>query len=108
MTLQWRVGGYWVTCRCGREICVTIVLAGSEVLCRCGAAVVVPSLSEFRRCIGKGAYETSTVDVITAMLQSGLDISQVITHRIHYTAFEEGFELMKSGNCGKVVMSWEE
>jgi threonine 3-dehydrogenase len=41
------------------------------------------------------------------MLQSGLDISPVITHRYHYTEFEKGFEAMISGNSGKVILSWD-
>jgi threonine 3-dehydrogenase len=44
---------------------------------------------------------------MTVMLQSGLDIEPVITHRFHYTEFEKGFEAMMSGNSGKVVLSWE-
>ena len=40
-------------------------------------------------------------------LQSGLDISPVITHRYHYTEFEKGFEAMISGNSGKVILSWD-
>ncbi len=58
----------------------------------------------------KGIYGRKMFETwykMTAMLQSGLDISQVITHRIKYTDFVEGFELMKAGNCGKVVMNWE-
>jgi threonine 3-dehydrogenase len=42
------------------------------------------------------------------MLQSGLDISPVITHRLHYTAYEKGFEVMRSGNSGKVILNWVE
>jgi threonine 3-dehydrogenase len=45
---------------------------------------------------------------MTVMLQSGLDIQPVITHRFHYTEFENGFEAMMSGNSGKVVLSWED
>jgi threonine 3-dehydrogenase len=41
------------------------------------------------------------------MLQSGLDISPVITHRYHYTDFEQGFEVMSSANSGKVILSWD-
>ena len=41
------------------------------------------------------------------MVQSGLDVSSVITHRFKYTEFEEAFELMKSGNSGKVILNWE-
>ncbi|PID55714.1 L-threonine 3-dehydrogenase [candidate division KSB3 bacterium] len=44
---------------------------------------------------------------MAAMLQSGLDISPVITHRFDYTDFKEGFELMRTGNSGKVILNWE-
>jgi len=40
------------------------------------------------------------------MLQSGLDISPVITHRFHYTEFEKAFEVMRSGESGKVILDW--
>jgi threonine 3-dehydrogenase len=43
---------------------------------------------------------------MTALIQSGLDISPIITHRFPYTDFEKGFELMKSGNSGKIVLDW--
>jgi threonine 3-dehydrogenase len=53
---------------------------------------------------GREMYETWYM--MTAMLQSGLDISPVITHRFHYTEFEKGFQAMRSGNSGKVVLTW--
>ena len=53
---------------------------------------------------GREMYETWYK--MTVMLQGGLDISPVITHRFHYSEFEKGFEAMKSGESGKVVMSW--
>ena len=40
------------------------------------------------------------------MVQGGLDLTPVITHRFHYTEFEKGFEAMNSGKSGKVVLSW--
>ncbi len=40
------------------------------------------------------------------MVQGGLDISPVITHRFPYTQFEEGFAAMNSGRSGKVVLDW--
>ena len=40
------------------------------------------------------------------MVQGGLDLTPVITHRFHYTDFEKGFEAMHSGMSGKVVLSW--
>ncbi len=40
------------------------------------------------------------------LLQSGLDLSSIVTHRFHYTHFLKGFEVMLSGQCGKVVLDW--
>ncbi len=53
---------------------------------------------------GREMYETWYK--MTAMIQSGLDISPVITHRFPYTDYEEGFEVMRSGLSGKVILSW--
>jgi len=54
---------------------------------------------------GREMYETWYK--MTVMLESGLDIRPVITHRFHYTEFEKGFEVMNSGRSGKVVLSWK-
>ena len=43
---------------------------------------------------------------VNRLIQSGLDISPIITHRFAYADFQEGFELMKSGNSGKIVLDW--
>jgi threonine 3-dehydrogenase len=53
---------------------------------------------------GREMYETWYK--MTTMIQSGLDISGVITHRLHYTEFAEGFAAMKRGEAGKVVLDW--
>ncbi len=53
---------------------------------------------------GREMYETWYK--MTSMIQSGLDITPVITHRFHYTEFEKGFEVMRSGNSGKVILKW--
>ena len=45
---------------------------------------------------------------MSVLIQSGLDISPVITHRFPYTQFKEAIELMKSGNSGKIVLDWSE
>jgi threonine 3-dehydrogenase len=45
---------------------------------------------------------------MTVMLQSGLDISPVITHRLPYSEFAEGFAIAGSGRSGKVVLDWTE
>ena len=58
----------------------------------------------------KGIYGREMFETwykMTAMLQSGLDISKVITHKMHYTKFEEGFQIMKSGQSGKVILEWD-
>jgi len=54
---------------------------------------------------GREMYETWYK--MTVMLQSGLDITPVITHRLEYTEFQEGFEAMASGRSGKVILNWE-
>jgi threonine 3-dehydrogenase len=54
---------------------------------------------------GREMYETWYK--MSVMLQSGLDISPIITHRYHYTDYERGFDAMRSGNSGKVILSWE-
>ena len=54
---------------------------------------------------GREMYETWYK--MTVMLQSGLDIRPVITHRFLYQEFQAAFEVMSSGNSGKVILSWE-
>ena len=53
---------------------------------------------------GREMYETWYK--MTVMLQSGLDIRPVITHRFPYQQFAEGFATALSGNSGKVVLDW--
>ncbi len=55
---------------------------------------------------GREMYETWYL--MSSMLLSGLDISPVITHHFHYKDFEEGFQVMGSGNSGKVILHWDE
>src|ERR1022692_764259 len=55
---------------------------------------------------GREMYETWYK--MSVMLESGLDILPVVTHRFSYRDFEPGFRVMESGNCGKVVLSWAE
>ena len=54
---------------------------------------------------GREMYETWYK--MTAMLQSGLNVTPVITHRLDVKDFQEGFEIMSSGNCGKIVLDWK-
>ena len=55
---------------------------------------------------GRKMYETWYK--MAAMVESGLDLTPLITHRFHYTDFEQGFAAMNTGNSGKVILSWEE
>jgi threonine 3-dehydrogenase len=43
---------------------------------------------------------------MAAMLQSGLDIGSIITHRLPADRFDEAFEIVGSGDCGKVILDW--
>ncbi len=54
---------------------------------------------------GREMYETWYK--MSVMLQSDLDITPLITHRFHYTDFEQGFEVMSSGQSGKVILNWQ-
>jgi threonine 3-dehydrogenase len=53
---------------------------------------------------GREMYETWYK--MTVMIQSGLDIRPVITHRFHYSEYEKAFEIMRSGKSGKVILDW--
>lgn len=53
---------------------------------------------------GREMYETWYK--MTSMIQTGLDISPIITHSFDYNDFEEGFNVMRSGNSGKVILNW--
>ena len=57
----------------------------------------------------KGIYGREIFETwykMIAMLQNGLDVSRVITHRFGVDDFEQGFAAMKSGQSGKVVLDW--
>lgn len=53
---------------------------------------------------GREMYETWYK--MTVMLQSGLDISPIITHRYNWSDYQEAFEVMASGQSGKVILNW--
>jgi threonine 3-dehydrogenase len=57
----------------------------------------------------KGIYGREMFETwykMTTMLQSGLDIAPVITHRLKIDDYEEGFRAMKAGHSGKVILEW--
>jgi threonine 3-dehydrogenase len=67
---------------------------------------VVFNMLTIKGIYGREMYETWYK--MSVMLQSGLDISPVITHRFHYTDFQKGFDAMISGESGKVILTWNE
>jgi len=57
----------------------------------------------------KGIYGREMFETwykMSVMLESGLDISPVITHRFCWRDYEKGFEVMQSGEAGKVILDW--
>ena len=66
---------------------------------------VVFNMLTIKGIYGREMYETWYK--MTVMLQSGLDIHPVITHRFHYTEFEKGFAAMISGQAAKVILNFE-
>ena len=66
---------------------------------------VVFNMLTIKGIYGREMYETWYK--MTVMLESGLDIKPVITHRFPYTEFEKGFEVMQTGRSGKVILDWK-
>ncbi len=67
---------------------------------------VVFNMLTIKGIYGREMYETWYK--MTVMLESGLDIRSVITHRFSYREYEKGFEVMRSGKSGKVILRWTE
>lgn len=65
---------------------------------------VVFNMLTIKGIYGREMYETWYK--MSVMIQSGLDITPVITHRYHFKDYEEGFAAMKSGASGKVILNW--
>jgi len=65
---------------------------------------VVFNMLTIRGIYGREMYETWYK--MTALIQSGLDITPVITHRFPFTEFEEAFRLMRTGQSGKIILDW--
>jgi threonine 3-dehydrogenase len=55
---------------------------------------------------GREMYETWYK--MSVMIESGLDISPVITHRLNFREFQHGFDVMNSGEASKVILNWDE
>ncbi|MEC9008277.1 MAG: L-threonine 3-dehydrogenase [Planctomycetota bacterium] len=87
-------------CHGGR---IAILVIPSERIAIDWHAVIFNMLT-IKGIYGREMYETWYH--MTVMLQSGLDIGGVITHRLDWSQYEEGFGAMQSGECGKVVLDW--
>jgi len=68
--------------------------------------LVIFNMLTLKGIYGREMYETWYY--MTVMLQSGLDISAIVTHRYPWQEFQKGFDAMLTGNCGKVVLTWAE
>ncbi|REJ76233.1 MAG: L-threonine 3-dehydrogenase [Acidobacteria bacterium] len=66
---------------------------------------VIFNMLDIKGIYGRQMYETWYQ--MSVLVATGLDISPVITHRFSYKDFEEGFEAMKTGDSGKVILDWE-
>jgi threonine 3-dehydrogenase len=64
----------------------------------------------FKGLVLKGVYGREMFETwykMASMVQSGLDISGVITHRIPVEEYQHGFETMASGQSGKIILDWD-
>ncbi len=62
----------------------------------------------FKGLVIKGIYGREIFETwykMQTMLQSGLDVRPVLTHRLPFADFQKGFDAMRSGNCGKVILT---
>ncbi len=68
--------------------------------------LVIFNMLTLKGIYGREMYETWYY--MTVMLQSGLDIGPIVTHRFPWHEFQKGFDAMLSGDCGKIVLTWAE
>ena len=67
--------------------------------------IVIFNMLTLKGIYGREMYETWYK--MSVMIESGLDISPVITHRLHYTDFQRGFDEMNAGEASKVILNWD-
>jgi threonine 3-dehydrogenase len=65
---------------------------------------VIFSMLTIKGIYGREMYETWYK--MSVMLETGLDIKPVITHHFHHSEFQKGFEVMTTGDSGRVVLDW--
>ncbi|MDC1513681.1 L-threonine 3-dehydrogenase [Porticoccaceae bacterium] len=68
-------------------------------------SLVIFNMLTLKGIYGREMYETWYK--MSVMIESGLDISSVITHRMDYTDFQKGFDAMNAGKASKVILNWE-
>ena len=66
--------------------------------------IVIFNMLTLKGIYGREMYETWYK--MSVMIESGLDISGVITHRLDYTDFQQGFDAMNAGEASKVILNW--
>ncbi len=68
-------------------------------------SVVIFNMLTLKGIYGREMYETWYK--MSVLIDSGLDISAVITHRLHHTDFQQGFDAMNAGAASKVILNWD-
>jgi len=68
-------------------------------------SLVIFNMLTLKGIYGREMYETWYK--MSVMIDSGLDISSVITHRLHYTDLQQGFDAMNAGEASKVILNWD-
>ncbi len=86
---------------CGGKIALLGILPSKTVID--GNKVVFKSLL-LQGIYGREMFETW--HKATCLLQEGLDISPIITHRFHFDEFEKAFDGMQKADCGKMILDW--
>jgi threonine 3-dehydrogenase len=63
----------------------------------------------FKGLVLKGIYGREVFETwykMVSLLQAGMNVTHVLTHRYRAAEFQEAFEVMRAGNCGKVILDW--
>lgn len=88
-------------CHGGKVSILGIPAAGANI----NWETVIFNMLTLKGIYGREMYETWYK--MSVMIENGLDISPVITHRLPYSDFQQGFDLMNAGKASKVVLNWE-
>ncbi len=88
-------------CHGGKVSILGIPAKGAEI----NWETVIFNMLTLKGIYGREMYETWYK--MSVMIESGLDIAPVITHRLPYADFQRGFDLMNAGDASKVVLNWE-